>query len=300
MASKQERNLALIKVMAAAAWADGRLDNEEINHIKELMLASDMGPEEIREVEALLEAPVSYARCEDLTRDLLGKLATRAEREEALSQVEAILKADGDFTDDERDMLAGLQGVMDAMASVDHFIGRISGVFRRMFAARDPGSPGQLTEYLKNTVLQRLHDVSGGAWQGRVDAPTLNRYTLFGAVLGRVADVEEGISPEELAAMAMILQERFGIDPPLLDWVMQSVEEAASANVDRQGLLSEFNRISDSAERKELLDAAFAVAAADGEVSRTELEELRLISNFLWLDPRDFHEIRQRWTKTNL
>jgi uncharacterized tellurite resistance protein B-like protein len=230
----------------------------------------------------------------------MGKLVTRTERAEALAQVEAILKADGEFTEAEREVLAGLQGVMDAMTSVDHFIGRISGVFRRMFAARDMGSPGQLTEYVKNTVLQRLHDVSGGDWQREIDAPTLNRYTLFGAVLGRVADVEDGISPEELTATRRILQDRFGIEPPLLDWVTQAVEEAGSAQLDRQGLLSEFNRISDSSERKELLDAAFAVAAADGEVSRSELEELRLISNFLWLDPRDFHQIRQRWTKTNL
>ena len=67
MASKQQRSLALIKVLVAAAWADGRLDNEEINHIKELMLVYDLGPEEMRQIDLLLEAPVSYTRCEALT-----------------------------------------------------------------------------------------------------------------------------------------------------------------------------------------------------------------------------------------
>jgi tellurite resistance protein len=47
-------------------------------------------------------------------------------------------------------------------------------------------------------------------------------------------------------------------------------------------------------QRAELLDAAFAVAGADGVFGPGELEELRLISNFLWIDPRDFHAVRLR------
>ena len=298
MVSKNRRNLALVKVLAAAAWADGRLDNEEINHMKELMLVYDLGPEEMREIDTLLEVPVSYARCEELTRDLLNMLNTQAEREEVLAEVETILKADGELTKEEREVLAGLQGIMNAMTSVDRFMDRITAVFRRTFSGRDASAaPGELSEYLKNSVLHRLHDLTRGGWREEIEARALNRYTLFGAVLGRVADVEDGISEEELAKVRDILTERFDIRPPLLDWVTQAVNEASSANMDRQGLLSEFNRISDSAERKVLLDAAFAVAAADGVVGKQELEELRLISNFLWIDPREFNEIRVRWSR---
>jgi uncharacterized tellurite resistance protein B-like protein len=298
MASKRERSLALLKVLAAAAWADGRLDHEEINHMKELMLVYDLGSEEMSEIDLLLERPVSYARCEDLTRDLLGMLDTQAEREEVLNEVKAILGADGQFTDEERDVLAGLQGIMNAMTSVDRFMNKITSVFKRTFVSRErSGVPGELSEYLKNAVLQRLHDLSGGEWKSEIDARTLNRYTLFGAVLGRVADAEDGVSDEELAKVRELLKARFLIEPPLLDWVAQAVREASAAHMDRQGLLSEFNRISDSTERKELLDAAFAVAAADGEVGKGELEELRLISNFLWIDPRAFNDIRLRWVR---
>jgi len=296
MASRKQQQIALLKVLAAASWADGRLDNEEVNRIKELMLAYDLQAEDVHEVEALLEAPVSYARCEELTRDLLGMLSTKGEREAVLDEVERIFRADGRIDPEEREVLEGLKGIMEAMNSVDHFMGRITGVFRRVFAARAPGgSPGELTEYLKNTVLQRLDDVSQGGWRTQVEPGNLNRYTLFGAVLGRVADVEDGISDEELAKVRAILADRFGLQPPLLDWTVQAVREASSARMDRQALLSEYNRIADMAQRKALLDAAFAVAAADGTVGKAELEELRLISNFLWIDPRDFADIRRPW-----
>lgn len=298
MASRRQRNLALLKVLAAAAWADGRLDIEERNRIKELMLAKDLGPEEVREIDRLLEAPVSYARCEELTRDLLSRLGTSAERESALAEVETILRADGQISPEEQEVLDGLRGVMDAMTTADHFISRVAGVFRRTFSLRPlGGSPGDLTEYLKNTVLQRLDDISGGAWRRETDAETLNRYTLFGAVLGRVADVEDGISDEELEAVRDLLSERFRIRPPLLDWVTQAVREAASARLDRQALIAEYNRISDAPQRERLLDAAFAVAAADGTIGEGELEELHLISNFLWIDRRTFNDIRLRWSR---
>jgi len=298
MAGRRQRNLALLKVLTAAAWADGRLDTGERNRIKELMLADDLGPEEVREIDRLLEAPVSYARCEELTRELLSMLGSDAERKAVLDEVEAVLRADGRVTAEEQEVLDGLRGVMDAMTTADHFMARVAGVFRRTFSLRVPGSsPGDLTEYLKNTVLQRLDDLSGGAWRQETDAETLNRYTLFGAILGRVADVEDGISDRELETVRSLLAERFRIRPPLLDWVTQAVREAASARLDRQGLISEYNRIADATQRERLLDAAFAVAAADGTIGEGELEELRLISNFLWIDPRTFNDTRLRWTR---
>jgi hypothetical protein len=49
-------------------------------------------------------------------------------------------------------------------------------------------------------------------------------------------------------------------------------------------------------ERRELLEAAFVVALATGGISGQESTELRTISNFMWIDPRDYNEIRLRMT----
>ena len=296
MASRRQRQLGLLKVLAAAAWADGKLEPEEVNRIKELMLTSDLEPAEVNEIYDLLNAPVSYERCEALTRDLMGMLGSRREREEALRELETLLRADGTLDEDEREVLEGLKGIMDAMNSVDGFMARITSVFRRVLPPRDLSrDPGELTQYLKNAVLRRTDDLSQGRWRETLDAASLNRYTLFGAILGRVADVEDGISQEELDRIRALLAERFSLKPPILDWVVQAVREASSAKMDRQGLLSEFNRIADMDQRLELLDAAFAVAAADGVIGPEELTELRLLSNFLWVDRRDFAKVHARW-----
>ena len=291
-----DRQIALLKVLAAAAWADGRLDREEVNRIKERMLTFSPSPEELRDVEALLAAPVSYARCEELTRDLLGKLHSKTDRLSVLQEIESVLAADGVVSNAEREVLESLRGVMDAMTQVDQVLVRMGGVFRKVFGGRKPGAPpGDLAIYLKNAALQRLDDISQGEWRETIDADALNHHMLFGAVLGTVAAAEGGVSEDETQRIRSIMEDRLGWTPPLLDWAVQAVGDSSAGHLDRQGLLSEFNRVADPEERKELLDAAFAVAAADGVVSGTELDELRLISNYLWLSPREFNQIRQRW-----
>jgi uncharacterized tellurite resistance protein B-like protein len=290
----KERQIALLKVLAAAAWADGKVEPSEAEHIRKRMVVHGLSPEESAGISALLDAQVSYSRCEELTRELLAMLKTEAERREVISELESLLRADGEFGNEEREVLDSLKGVMEAMSTVDGFIGRITNVFRTAFARRSPGGD-ELTRFLKNAVLHHLDEISGGSWRGEIDAETLNRYTLFGAVLGRVADLDGGISGEELARIRELLSEQFAMQPPLLDWVVQSVEEASTSGADRQGLLSEFNRISGMKERKELLKAAFAVASLSG-FSAEESRELRTISNFLWIDPRDYNEIRQHYT----
>lgn len=293
------RQIALLKVLAAAAWADGRLETTEINRIKELMLAYRLDDAAVGEIDALLGAPVSYDRCEALTRDLMNHLKSPGDRDAALEEIETLLAADGRVDPEERELLESLRGIMDAMTTVDGLINRITGIFRRTVTGRRDraASTGALSEFLKNAVLHRLHDLSSGTWSQSVDARALNYATLFGAVLGRVAAAEGNISASELQRIRELLASRFGLAGELLEWTVQSVQEASTGAMDRQGLVSEFNRVADFDQRRELLDAAFSVAGADGTLDSEEMEELRLLANFLWLDPRDYNAVRVAWER---
>jgi hypothetical protein len=141
---------------------------------------------------------------------------------------------------------------------MDAVLARMSGVFGGS-SGKKPGTPQGSRRLSQNTVLQRVDGLFSPE--------------LFGAVLGRVAHAEGGLSAPERDRIRELLAQRFALRPPLLDWTVQAVEEAAGAQLDRQALLSEFNRVAEHDERIKLLDAAFAVAAADGEVSGPELED---------------------------
>ncbi len=57
----------------------------------------------------------------------------------------------------------------------------------------------------------------------------------------------------------------------------------------------EFDRIATKEQKLHLLDCLFAVAAAEGNISLTEDNEIRQISNELHLDHPDFIRVRSRW-----
>ena len=292
MASKS-KHTALLKVLAAAAWADGRIDVEEANWIKERALRAGLSIHDLTEVEAILETPTPYDRCETLTRELLERLTTPGDRKEVLDEVEALFRADGSFDESEARLLESLRGAMDAATTLDGFLGRVTSVFSGVFGAKK--SPAQDESGPGGVLKARLDAVSDGGWRHEISDAEVHQHLMYAAVLGKVADVEDGKAPEELEAVKKALEQRRGLDAPLVDWIVRTVAETAHAGMDRQYLLSEFNRVADMERRRDLLDAAFSIAAADGSISDDEMEELRLVSNFLWIDPRDYNAIRRRW-----
>ena len=293
---KKETRLALLKVLAAAAWADGRVDPEEVNHIKEKALRAGLDNDDLSEIDAILSQPIPNTQCEDLTRQLLQELRSDADRQEAVETLEELFESDGEVDENEQRLLHELRGVMATASALDGFLSRVTGVFRGVFGSAKPG-PGALTRTLSNAVVERLDHLSQGKWTDYVDPEELNRHTLYAAVLGKVADIHQGKSSEEMERIGALMHERRGLEPPLLDWLVEAVRDAVTGDMDRQRLLAEFNREADMEDRKDLLDAAFAVAAADGHLAEAELTELRLISNYLWIDARDFNTVRAKWNK---
>jgi len=291
---KRETRLALLKVLASAAWADGRVDPEEINHIKEIALKGGLENEDLGEIDAILSQPVPNTQCETLTRELLQELKTDQDRHDALDSLEALFKADGEVDKNEAQLLEELRGVMASASSMDGFLSRVTGVFKGVFGGGKSG-PGTLAKTLSNAVVARLDHLSQGSWTKHISEEALTQHALYAAVLGKVADIHEGKSGEEMEQISSLMHSRRGLRPPVLDWLVQSVRDSVTGDMDRQRLLSDFNRQAEMKERHDLLDAAFSVAAADGTLAPQELSELRLISNFLWIDPRSFNAIRKRW-----
>lgn len=291
---RKETRVALLKVLASAAWADGHVDSEEVNHIKELALKAGLDNADLGEIDGILAQPIPNTQCESLTRDLLQELRTDQDRQDALDALDELFRADGEVDENEERLLHELRGVMASANALDGFLSRVTGVFRGVFGNQSSG-PGALAKTLSNAVIARLDHLSQGKWANYIDEKDLNQHALYAAVLGKVADIHEGKSGEEMDEINSALHRRRGLGPPVLDWLVEAVRDAVTGEMDRQRLLSEFNRNAEMEERHDLLDAAFSVAAADGTVAPQELEELRLISNFLWIDARDFNAIRKRW-----
>jgi uncharacterized tellurite resistance protein B-like protein len=128
--------------------------------------------------------------------------------------------------------------------------------------------------------------------------PARARYiAAFGYILGRVANADLKISPEESAAMELILQERGGLPAPQAVIVSQMAKQHAQLFGGTENFLvtREFDRLATRDEKLALLDCLFAVAAAEGNISSVEDNEIKQVSQEVHLDHPDFIAVRSRW-----
>ena len=119
----------------------------------------------------------------------------------------------------------------------------------------------------------------------------------FGYILGRAANADLKISPEEIRAMERIIMERGGLPEEQAMIVVQTAKTRTQLFGGTENFLvtREFSRIATREEKLALLDCLFAVAAAEGGISATEDNEVRQIVNELGLGHPDFNAVRSRW-----
>lgn len=262
---EQDHRIGLLKILIAAAWADGELSAPEQETIRRI--ERDLGlPEPQRaQLDSLLREPIGLEEAERMAGDLLPRL-TREDREDWLRLIEQVVRSDERVDPAERRLLERMETAIRDADAGPSLLGRIRGFFRSERRA-DAGSE------------------------------RLERATLFGALLHRVAFADGDLSPEEAARLRTLLTGSFGFDDEESGRILQAIESKAAVDLDRQRLCAAFNRIADMEGRTRLLGCLFIVAEADGEIAEAELREMRLIANYLWIGARGFHEVRARYRR---
>jgi uncharacterized tellurite resistance protein B-like protein len=128
--------------------------------------------------------------------------------------------------------------------------------------------------------------------------PAQARYiAAFGYILGRVANADLHISPEETRAMEGILMEQAGLPEEQAIIVAQIAKTRNQFFGATENFLvtREFDRIANREQKLTLLNCLYAVSAAEDDVSLTEDNEIRQIVSELHLDHPDFIQVRSRW-----
>lgn len=286
--------LALAKVLVAAAWADGHVDPQEMNAVKAFMTRVGLSEDDVREVSALLQSPIPESEAERLTLAFLDTLPSGAERHELLDELERLVAADGSVSEEETRFLAAVRDTVDTRSIVDVVLGRVRGLVGGLFGG-DHGRPSSLADLLRarlqDRVRERLRDLSR---ESERDAETLNRAALFGAILQKVAYADGVLSDAELDALARELRDRFGFSEWEVTTITDVVGTQVTEDVDVRRLVAEYNRLTEGPTRTKLLEALFHVAYAEDGASEAEIDEIRRIADFLWIDRRTFNDIRLR------
>lgn len=121
----------------------------------------------------------------------------------------------------------------------------------------------------------------------------------FAYVLGRVANADLDVTRDEIAEMEGIVRERGGLpeEQAVLVVEIAKTQNRLFGGTENFLVTREFARMASEGERRDLLDALFAVAAADGGISTAEEAQVRQIASELGFDLSDYVDVRSGWAK---
>ena len=286
----RERDITLLKLLVAIAWADGALQAAELNFLKRLILRLGLDSEVWSELEPYLEEPVETAERQELARHLAERLQAPGSRRQILEFLQQMAGADDDVTPEEREALEELRSVLQSQSVASGLIDGLKSLFRGGAPARASRELSRNVDtFLNNKVLYRLRRrLQRREAEVQADDRKLSYWALFGGLLGRVVGVDETIRAEEEEALHRVLAAHSDLDGDMRELVVSVVKEEALKGLDRYRLIQGFLEVSDRTGCRQLVDCLFDVATADRDLPREEHEEIRSIAYGLGLSHREF------------
>lgn len=285
---------ALAKVLVAAAWADGKVSNEEINSLKDLLFQlPEMTASDWAELDIYIETQIGVSERTRLVMDLQNAMKSRADKTLALAALDSLASADGDLSTEEQAIIDSIKvAVREASTGLIGGLGNLLGsslAKRSQVIANAPNRELFLDDYIKNKVyylVSRRLELD----RVNIDIPDkeLRKLSLAGGLMARVAYVDREVFDSELEAMVKAIQESWSLSEVEAALVAEMAVSAISKGMDYYRLSRRFFESTSEEERVRFLDVLFAVADGDGFVSNMEIEEIRTIANGLKMTHKQF------------
>lgn len=306
--SNRDVIVALARVVIAVAWADGKVTHEEENSLKSFLLqlrstgfarGIELTGREWARLDMYLVNPVNAAERARLVVELQEAVHTREQKQLAVQALRDVIAADGEVTAEERAVLADIEAALeDTSVGVSGLLQRMIGTrlrTRKEAIAHAPDREQFFNDFLRNRVYYALarhlpdHDVTL-----ELSEAEQRKLGLAGALLARVAHVDGRLTDAEFQALCGTIQAHWSLGETEAAFVAEVALESIDDAVDITYIRHELARTATVDERRQILTALFALAAADGEISQVEHEEIRQMARGLNLAHPDFIDAKLR------
>lgn len=282
------------RLMVAAAWADGRLSNSEINALKDLLFTlEDVDAQDWKELDIYIDSPVSPEETQQLLGCVMKSISSANDKALVLDMLRKLFESDGCVTSEEQELLDEIEKSVSAVDT--GILSKLSkalksAVARRTAHAETTSSADEkLDDYVKNIVycqLQREEEQNGV----RIDLPEteLRKLCLATGLLARVANVDADMSDQERDAIRDIIAADWSLASEQAGVLVRVACDRTTKGLDYFRLSHGFFVCTSLEERKDFLKTLFKVANASEKTSHDEIEQIRRVANSLKLSHKDF------------
>jgi uncharacterized tellurite resistance protein B-like protein len=290
------KHLTFLKVLAVIAWADGEMTESEKNILKKFYRQFGLGKNDIRQLNPYLLAPIPKKDQEQLFKQLAAELNSQKEKDEIITELESIANAHRNMKTEENELVEEFIRLLKKTSFTKRSFGKVRNFFQAtIFKPAHEKNPA-VNRYFKNTILKKLElKLKGGKQKIDLDSDNVYFVCLFGALLASVAQVDDHFHEEERKALLKIVKERFEFSSGEQKLLFEVVEEQARHGFDFHEVVTEFNSRVSYRDRVSAVDCFWAIAAADGEISHAENEEVRRITKAMHIPHQIFKESKKKF-----
>ena len=292
--SKEMFTMDLSKLLIAAAWADGKLQNEEINSLKDLIFSLEgINAEQWAELEIYMDSPVTSQERNELLSKVLGQVKTEQDKVFIIDTLEKLVQADGIVGDKEAKVMSELkEEIVSAQTGV---LATISQIIKGAMNKRSDQylsstqRETMIDDFIKNTIYYQLvSDVKEKGLEINLDDQKIRKICFAGGLMAKVAAVDSEISDEEKEVMKKYLSGLWGLSEIEAELVAEISCQRILKGLDYYRLTRGFCECTSYDERRIFLACLFQIANACEKTSFDETEEIKTISQSLKLTHKDF------------
>lgn len=270
--SSRNLKFKLAKVLIAAAWADGRLANEELNILKDFLFGlPEISPAEWKKLMIYMESPIDAAESRMLLEDLLMDVKSRKDRRLVTETLDIMVASDGIVTSEEAAFVDEVKTAMDASAS--GFFGslrnRMKGIVTRRRAS-GPAREDEVDDYTNNEVYHYLVHVKKNGDAVRPPEINVRQLCLSAGFMAWVLHSDLMIDEEDRQALERTLMDKWCIRSDEADVVAEAACERIVKGVDFNRLCRTYYETVDPLEYVGLVKSleSMAGAATRGRVKK--------------------------------
>lgn len=293
MANK-EFILNLGKLMISVAWVDGKLQNEELNALKELLfLLPDISGEDWMQLEMYMASPIGEEERQQLLERVLVGVRSSADKNFVIDTLQKLVAADGVIDQEESATLTSIRQDLEEQST--GLLAHLSGSIRKALKNRGSHYRGQraredhLEDFIKNTIyFQLVLEMKSRNLTWQLPESQIRKICLAAGLMAYIAWVDNEVCSREQESMARGLRECWGLSEEEARVVTEISRTRIMKGLDLVRLTTGFCEYTTLDERKAFLRCLFSIANAANKTSYGEIEEIRNISKALGLPHQEF------------
>lgn len=285
----------MVKLLVAAAWADGRIQPEEITCLQQLIKRMpSLNEEDWKLFNIYLAEPIEETERQLLLREFKASLSNEEDRQLALEFLGCLIRADGKVTQQEKKIVEQMSKVIKSADLTPE--GRMDMLLKRAEAGQTPADimlrQQQVDELFGKGIFRSIAaKIPDGPAILKLPVNEYRKMALTGSLLAQVIFDGRDVSDTKLAVMQDVLRTQWNLAREKTAFVAAVAQSPMMLELDLKLLGHKFHEYTAKEERLSFLEIITKVMMGGGTIREADIDEVKSIATHIKLEPAEIKRI---------